>query len=61
MTYRISLDCGCSVTLVSDGEQHRPMAPEPCEAHMFLAARSTMLLMLLGARVRVKVIEDDKQ
>lgn len=59
MTFTVTLDCGCSIALISDGEYHRPEAPKPCAAHTFIAARSTMVLALLGTRVKVKMIEDE--
>lgn len=59
MTLTITLACGCCITLVSDGEHHRPAAPRPCAAHTFLAG--AMLTKLLGTRVRVAVVEDDAQ
>ena len=57
MTLTIALDCGCRITLVSEGDQHRPAEPRPCARHVFIV--STFLTQLVTARVRVGFIQDD--
>lgn len=57
MTLMISLDCGCAISLISDGDAHRPDHLVPCPLHQMFAL--PLRGQLSGRRVRVKVIQDD--
>lgn len=56
MTLNLTLDCGCCITLVSDGDQHRPTSPQPCPRHLLVVG--TMLIAIGNARVRVGFVDD---
>ena len=57
MKYTVTLDCGCTITLLPDGNYHRPTPPLLCKTHALFVGPFVGQLW----KARVHVVADGSE